>query len=333
MTVRELMNEREKAMLSPFATLSVNSKGREHPIEPCTVRTEFQRDRDRITHCKAFRRLMHKTQVFLCPEDDHYRTRLTHTLEVTQIARTMARALFLNEDLTEAIALGHDLGHTPFGHAGEDVLRQCFSPDFAHYKQSLRVVEKLERDGAGLNLTFEVRDGIVNHTGKHLASTLEGRLVKFADRIAYINHDIDDAVRARVLSHGDIPKELTEVLGKTNSERINTMVTSVITASTGKNEVAMEAHVYEATMALRDFLMENVYTNPVAKREEKRAMDLLFKLYEYFVKHPEAMPAEYLRDGEDSTERRVCDYISGMTDRYAIKLFEDLFVPKEWNVN
>ena len=333
MTVRELMNEREKAMLSPFATLSVNTKGREHPIEPCTVRTEFQRDRDRITHCKAFRRLMHKTQVFLCPEDDHYRTRLTHTLEVTQIARTMARALLLNEDLTEAIALGHDLGHTPFGHAGEDVLRECFSPDFAHYKQSLRVVEKLERDGAGLNLTFEVRDGVVNHTGKHLASTLEGRIVKFADRIAYINHDIDDAVRARVLRHEDIPRELTDVLGKTNSERINTMVTSVIAASAGKNDIAMESEIYRATMALRDFLMENVYTNPVAKREEKRAMDLLRKLYEYFVKHPEAMPAEYLREGEDSTERRVCDYISGMTDRYAIKLFEDLFVPKEWNVN
>lgn len=333
MTVAELMNEREKSMLSPFAALSANTKGREHYIAPCTVRTEFQRDRDRITHCKAFRRLMHKTQVFLCPEDDHYRTRLTHTLEVTQIGRTMARALMLNEDLTEAIALGHDLGHTPFGHAGEDVLRRCFSPDFAHYKQSLRVVEKLEREGKGLNLTFEVRDGIVNHTGAHLASTLEGRLVKFADRIAYINHDIDDAVRARVLRHSDIPRELTDVLGGTNSERINTMVTSVITASTGKNEIAMEAHIYEATMALRDFLMENVYTNPVAKREEKRAMDLLFKLYEYFVKHPEAMPAEYLRDGEDSTERRVCDYISGMTDRYAIKLFEELFVPKEWNVN
>jgi dGTPase len=245
----------------------------------------------------------------------------------------MARALFLNEDLTEAIALGHDLGHTPFGHAGEDVLRQCFSPDFAHYKQSLRVVEKLERDGAGLNLTFEVRDGIVNHTGKHIAATLEGRIVKFADRIAYINHDIDDAVRARVLRLEDIPKELTDVLGKTHSERIETMVTSVISASTGINDITMEDEVYKATMALRDFMMESVYTNPIAKREEKRAMDLLFKLYEYFVKHPEAMPEEYLREGEDSTERRVCDYISGMTDRYAIKLFEDLFVPKEWNVN
>lgn len=333
MTTAELMNERERKTLSPFAALSAETKGRDYPIEPCSVRTEFQRDRDRITHCKAFRRLMHKTQVFLCPEDDHYRTRLTHTLEVTQIARTVARALFLNEDLTEAIALGHDLGHTPFGHAGEDVLRECFSPDFAHYKQSLRVVEKLERDGKGLNLTFEVRDGIVNHTGGHLASTLEGRIVKFADRIAYINHDIDDAVRARVLCLSDIPKPLTDVLGKTHSERIDTMVTSVISASTGKNDIAMESDVYTATMALRDFMMESVYTNPVAKREEKRAMDLLRKLYEYFVKHPEAMPREYLREGEDSTERRVCDYISGMTDRYAIKLFEELFVPKEWNVN
>lgn len=333
MTTAELMNERERKTLSPFATLSSETKGRDFPIEPCFVRTEFQRDRDRITHCKAFRRLMHKTQVFLCPEDDHYRTRLTHTLEVTQIARTIARALFLNEDLTEAIALGHDLGHTPFGHAGEDVLRECFSPDFAHYKQILRVVEKLERDGAGLNLTVEVRDGIVNHTGGHVAATLEGRIVKFADRIAYINHDIDDAVRARVLRPCDIPKPLSDVLGKTHSERIDTMVTSVITASTGKNDITMEDEVYAATMALRDFMMESVYTNPVAKREEKRAMDLLRKLYEHFVKHPETMPAEYLRDGEDSTERRVCDYISGMTDRYAIKLFEELFVPKEWNVN
>jgi dGTPase len=276
---------------------------------------------------------MHKTQVFLCPEDDHYRTRLTHTIEVTQIARTIARGLFLNEDLTEAVALGHDLGHTPFGHAGEDVLQECFSPDFTHYKQSLRVVEKLERNGQGLNLTFEVRDGIVNHTGKNLASTLEGRIVKFADRIAYINHDIDDAVRAKVLRLEDIPEELTDILGKGHSERINNMVTSVIKASGGKNDIQMEADVYEATMALRDFLTERVYVNPVAKREEKRAKDLLRKLYEYFVRHPDAMPMEYLRDESESAERRVCDYISGMTDRYAIKLFEDLFVPKEWNVN
>lgn len=333
MTVAEIMNERERTTLSPFAALSANTRGREHYIEPCTVRTEFQRDRDRITHCKSFRRLMHKTQVFLCPEDDHYRTRLTHTIEVTQIARTIARGLFLNEDLTEAVALGHDLGHTPFGHAGEDVLQECFSPDFTHYKQSLRVVEKLERNGQGLNLTFEVRDGIVNHTGKNLASTLEGRIVKFADRIAYINHDIDDAVRAKVLRLEDIPEELTDILGKGHSERINNMVTSVIKASGGKNDIQMEADVYEATMALRDFLTERVYVNPVAKREEKRAKDLLRKLYEYFVRHPDAMPMEYLRDESESAERRVCDYISGMTDRYAIKLFEDLFVPKEWNVN
>lgn len=333
MTIAEMMNERERRNLSEFACLSSQTKGRVHPIKPCTLRTEFQRDRDRITHCKSFRRLMHKTQVFLCPEDDHYRTRLTHTLEVTQIARTIARALFLNEDLAEAASLGHDLGHTPFGHAGERVLQECFSPEFTHYKQSLRVVEKLENNGEGLNLTFEVRDGIVNHTGKHLASTLEGRIVKFADRIAYINHDIDDAVRAKVLSADDIPKEFSELLGNTHSERINTMVTSVIRSSEGKNDITMDDEIFSATMALRDFMSERVYYNPVAKHEESRAKDLLRRLYEYFVKNPDSMPREYLIDESESVERRVCDYISGMTDRYAINLFENLFVPKVWNVN
>lgn len=333
MTIAQMMNEREKQNLSKFACLSANTKGRERYVEPCTLRTEFQRDRDRITHCKSFRRLMHKTQVFLCPEDDHYRTRLTHTLEVTQIARTIARALFLNEDLSEASALGHDLGHTPFGHAGESVLQECFSPDFTHYRQSLRVVEKLENDGKGLNLTYEVRDGIVNHTGENLASTLEGRIVKFADRIAYVNHDIDDAVRAKVLTYDDIPRELVKILGDTHSARINTMVESVIKASAGVNDIFMEPEVYEATMALRSFLNERVYYNPVAKHEEKRAKDLLRKLYEYFVKHPEEMPPEYLLYESESIERCVCDYISGMTDRYAIHLFEELFVPKVWNVN
>lgn len=333
MTIAEMMNERERRNLSEFACLSSQTKGRVHPIKPCTLRTEFQRDRDRITHCKSFRRLMHKTQVFLCPEDDHYRTRLTHTLEVTQIARTIARALFLNEDLVEAASLGHDLGHTPFGHAGERVLQECFSPEFTHYKQSLRVVEKLENNGEGLNLTFEVRDGIVNHTGKHLASTLEGRIVKFADRIAYINHDIDDAVRAKVLSADDIPKEFSEILGNTHSERINTMVTSVIRSSEGKNDITMDDEILRATMALRDFMSERVYYNPVAKHEEARAKDLLRRLYEYFVKNPDSMPREYLIDESETVERRVCDYISGMTDRYAINLFENLFVPKVWNVN
>ncbi|MGN1095766.1 MAG: deoxyguanosinetriphosphate triphosphohydrolase [Eubacteriales bacterium] len=333
MTIAEMMNEREKQNLSEFACLSSATKGRVHPIKPCTLRTEFQRDRDRITHCKSFRRLMHKTQVFLCPEDDHYRTRLTHTLEVTQIARTIARALFLNEDLAEAASLGHDLGHTPFGHAGEMVLQECFSPDFTHYKQSLRVVEKLENDGEGLNLTYEVRDGIVNHTGEHLASTLEGRIVKFADRIAYINHDIDDAVRAKVLKPDEIPDKISKVLGYTHSERINTMVTSIIRSSTGINDIKMEESVKEATMSLRDFLYERVYYNPVAKHEEERAKDLLRRLYEYFVKNPNKMPHEYSFNEEDSVERRVCDYISGMTDRYAINLFEELFVPKVWNVN
>ena len=333
MTIAEMMNDRERRNLSEFACLSSQTKGRVHPIKPCTLRTEFQRDRDRITHCKSFRRLMHKTQVFLCPEDDHYRTRLTHTLEVTQIARTIARALFLNEDLAEAASLGHDLGHTPIGHAGERVLQECFSPEFTHYKQSLRVVEKLENNGEGLNLTFEVRDGIVNHTGKHLASTLEGRIVKFADRIAYINHDIDDAVRAKVLSADDIPKEFSELLGNTHSERINTMVTSVIRSSEGKNDITMDDEIFRATMALRDFMSERVYYNPVAKHEEARAIDLLRRLYENLVKNPDSMPREYLIDESESVERRVCDYISGMTDRYAINLFENLFVPKVWNVN
>lgn len=333
MTIAEMMNEREKQNLSEFACLSSMTKGRVFPIKPCTLRTEFQRDRDRITHCKSFRRLMHKTQVFLCPEDDHYRTRLTHTLEVTQIARTIARALFLNEDLAEAASLGHDLGHTPFGHAGEMVLQECFSPDFTHYKQSLRVVEKLENGGEGLNLTFEVKDGIVNHTGEHLASTLEGRIVKFADRIAYINHDIDDAIRAKVLLENDIPKELYEILGATHSERINSMVSSVIRSSTGKNDITMEPEIHKATMDLRDFLYERVYYNPVAKHEESRAKDLLRRLYEYFVKNPDSMPEEYRVNETDGVERRVCDYISGMTDRYAINLFENLFVPKVWNVN
>ena len=333
MTIRENLEQWEKDYLSPYASLSVNSKGRLRPEEQCDIRPVFQRDRDRIIHCKAFRRLKDKTQVFLTPEGDHYRTRLTHTLEVSQTARTIAKALKLNEDLVEAIALGHDLGHTPFGHAGERVLQECFSPEFTHYKQSLRVVEKLENNGEGLNLTFEVRDGIVNHTGKHLASTLEGRIVKFADRIAYINHDIDDAVRAKVLSADDIPKEFSELLGNTHSERINTMVTSVIRSSEGKNDITMDDEIFRATMALRDFMSERVYYNPVAKHEEARAKDLLRRLYEYFVKNPDSMPREYLIDESESVERRVCDYISGMTDRYAINLFENLFVPKVWNVN
>ena len=329
--MREIFLEREKTTLSQYAFLTSNTKGRETPCEPCPNRTEFQRDRDRIIHSQSFRRLMNKTQVFLAPAGDHYRTRLTHTLEVSQIARIIARSLRLNEDLTEAAALGHDLGHTPFGHAGEIVMQQCYSPDFTHYKQSLRVVEKLENNGEGLNLTYEVKDGIVNHTGKHLASTLEGVIVKYADRIAYINHDIDDACRAGVLTVEDIPKDIREVLGDRHSQRINTMVTAIINASTDKPEISMLPDVREAMDKLRNFLFETVYLNPIAKGEETKAKEMLAFLFEFFVKHPDKMPEFYVKNiGEESVERCVCDYISGMTDRYAIETYRELFIPKVW---
>jgi len=331
MTVSQIFCERERATLSPRAFLTENTRGREHPCDPCPNRTEFQRDRDRILHSKSFRRLVHKTQVFLFPVDEHYRTRMTHTLEVTQIARIIARALMLNEDLCEAVALGHDLGHTPFGHAGETVMQQCYSPEFTHYRQSLRVVEKLENNGAGLNLTWEVRDGILNHTGGDLASTLEGVIVKFADRIAYINHDIDDACRAGILSLGDIPRDIISVLGEKHSVRINRMVTSVIEGSAESDIIKMTPEVGEAMLALRRFLFDNVYYNPVAKSEEVKAMEMLARLYEYFVRYPAKMPAFYRNNMEsETTERCVCDFISSMTDRYAIDLYKDLFIPSVW---
>ena len=274
---------------------------------------------------------MNKTQVFLAPAGDHYRTRLTHTLEVAQIARIISRALRLNEDLTEAVALGHDLGHTPFGHAGEAALRECYDPEFAHYKQSLRVVEKLEKNGQGLNLTWEVRNGIVNHTGDHLASTLEGIVVKLADRIAYINHDIDDACRAGILTVDDIPKDITDILGRGHGERINNMVTSIIDESTDKPYIKMQDEVREATDRLRSFLFENVYRNPVAKSEELKAKEMLIKLFEYYVKNPERMPELYVRGIEsEGVERCACDFLSGMTDRYAIETYTSLFVPNVW---
>ena len=329
--VCELFLEREKATLSEYAFLTVNTRGREHPYVPCENRTEFQRDRDKIIHSESFRCLMNKTQVFLAPNDAHYRTRLTHTLEVTQIARIIARALRLNEDLCEAIGLGHDLGHTPFGHAGEDAMQKCYSPDFTHYKQSLRVVEKLENGGKGLNLTYEVRDGIVNHTGEHMASTLEGVIVKFADRIAYINHDIDDARRAKILSVEDIPRDIREVLGDEHSQRINTMVTSVIDYSTGKNRIGMAPEIQEATDKLRTFMFENVYSNPVAKGEENRAKEVLVRLFEYYTKNPDKMPELYRNNTKtEPVERCVCDFISAMTDRYAIEQYKELFIPKVW---
>lgn len=329
--IADVFLEREEQTLSPYAFLTKNTRGRDHPYVPCENRTEFQRDRDRILHSKSFRRLMHKTQVFLFPADEHYRTRMTHTLEVTQVARIIARALQLNEDLTEAAALGHDLGHTPFGHAGEVAMQQCYSPDFTHYKQSVRVVEKLEKDGEGLNLTWEVRDGILNHTGSCMASTLEGVIVKFADRIAYINHDIDDACRAGILSLDDIPKDLLATLGRGHSERINRMVTSVITASAGKPEIAFTPEIGEATMQLRKFLFDHVYTNPLAKSEDKKAQELLASLFEYYVRHPEEMPDLYYRNTKtEPVERCVCDFVGGMTDRYAIDRYTELFIPQVW---
>lgn len=329
--VRDGFLAREKQTLSEYACLTSQSRGREKEYIPCSIRTEFQRDRDRILHCQSFRRLMNKTQVFLAPAGDHYRTRMTHTLEVTQIARIIARALRLNEDLTEAAALGHDIGHTPFGHAGEYAMQKCFDPDFTHYRQSLRVVERLENNGEGLNLTWEVRDGIVNHTGKNMASTLEGVIVKFADRIAYINHDIDDACRAGILSHEDIPAELRQILGETHSTRINTMVSSIIKESTDKPKIAMEAHVQAATDALREFLFENVYRNPVAKSEEAKAQEMLMRLFEHYVKNPDRLPRLYRENCEaDGVERCACDFISGMTDRYAIEVYSELYIPRVW---
>lgn len=331
-TVHEMFLERERSTLSPYAFLTANTRGRDLPQAPCDMRTEFQRDRDRIIHSQSFRRLMNKTQVFLAPKGDHYRTRLTHTLEVSQIARIIARSLRLNEDLTEAAALGHDLGHTPFGHSGEDAMQELYSKDFTHYKQSLRVVEKLENNGKGLNLTWEVRDAIVNHTGKCMASTLEGVIIKFADRIAYINHDIDDACRAGILCTEDIPKELREILGETHSQRINTMVSSIVRTSTDRGEIRMSPEIQEATDKLRAFMFESVYTNSVAKAQDGRAKELIAQLFHHFVKHPEEMPTLYRNNIEnDGVARCVCDFISGMTDRYAIETYKELFIPKVWS--
>ncbi len=330
-TVSQIFCERERRTLSPRAFLTENTRGRDFPCEPCPNRTDFQRDRDRIIHSKSFRRLVHKTQVFLFPQDEHYRTRMTHTLEVTQIARIIARALMLNEDLTEAIALGHDLGHTPFGHAGEMVMQQCYSHEFTHYRQSLRVVEKLENDGKGLNLTWEVRDGIVNHTGDDLASTLEGVIVKFADRIAYINHDIDDACRAGILKISDIPADILKVLGEGHGHRINSMVSGVIEGSAERNCIRMTEEIGDATMRLRQFLFDNVYFNPIAKAEEVKAREMLARLYEYYIRYPQRLPELYRRNLENEPLGRcVCDYIASMTDRYAIDLYKELFIPSVW---
>ena len=329
-TIRERTEAIEEEYLSPYAALSKNSKGRAREEKQCDIRPVFQRDRDRILHSKAFRRLKNKTQVFLSPKGDHYRTRLTHTLEVSQIARTISRALRLNEDLTEAIALGHDLGHTPFGHAGESVLAELVPGGFEHNIQSLRVVEKLE-NGTGLNLTFEVRDGILNHKKTGKAATLEGRVVSLADRIAYINHDIDDAVRAKVLDLRELPEDCVRILGRTHGERINTLIIDVVKNSYMKADVTMSAETDVAFNILRDFMFERVYFNPMAKREENKAKDLVKMLYQYYCEHTEYLPEEFQANiQEDGSQRVAADWIACMTDRYAIKDYCRLFVPQEW---
>ena len=321
----------EDAFLSPYACKSKNTQGRDRKEEPCVMRTDFQRDRDRIIYCKAFRRLKNKTQVFFSPEGDHYITRLTHTLDVAQIARSMARTLALNEDLAEAIALSHDLGHTPFGHSGERILNNLVPGGFKHNVQSVRVVEVLEKDGKGLNLTWEVRDGILNHSKSGNPATLEGKCVSLADRIAYINHDLDDAIRAGILKTNDIPKDIRAILGNSPSARIDTAISSIYRNSAGKNFVEMESEVEDASERLREFMFERVYYSPTAKGEEDKAERMLTETYRYFVKNPDKLPQSYIKFLDRfSTEQVVCDYISSMTDRYAVYTFNKIFVPNGW---
>ena len=334
MLIREQTEKLEKEIFSAYATLSVNSKGRKINEEKCVIRTDFQRDRDRIIHSKAFRRLKHKTQVFLAPEGDHYRTRLTHTLEVAQIARTIAMALRLNEDLVEAISLGHDLGHTPFGHTGERILNSLHPKGFKHNEQSLKVVDFLERHNYrnGLNLTYEVRDGIINHSGYNISTTLEGQIVKIADRIAYINHDIDDAVRAEIIKEKDLPNDCINSLGNTHSERINTMILDVINNSLDKNNILMSKEIGDKTEKLRKFMFDNVYFNSIAKTEDDKAEYIIKELYYYYLNNVDKLPLEYQSyEGIDSSiEDRICDYIAGMTDKYVKNLFTNIFLPRGW---
>ena len=328
MSIREEQEARERAWLSPLACRADQSRGRERPVEPCQIRTDFQRDRDRIIHCKAFRRLKFKTQVFLAPEGDHYRTRLTHTLEVAQVARTIARALRLNEDLTEAIALGHDLGHTPFGHIGERSLNELLPQGFHHNEQSRRVVEVLENGGEGLNLTWEVRDGIFCHSGSRFPATLEGQCVRRADRIAYLNHDLDDAIRGNVLQLFEVPADFLRILGKTHGERINTMILDVVRNSADKPELTMSPQIQAAMDGLREFMFEKVYRDSWRAAEEARCDHVMKTLFSYYMQHPGEMPEEYMLIGyREGLERGVADFLSGMTDRYAIHTFERLFVP------
>jgi dGTPase len=340
-TIREQTEEIERQTLHPKASLSSEGRGRQRREREGEIRTCFQRDRDRIIHSKAFRRLKHKTQVFLAPKGDHYRTRLTHTLEVSQIARTIARSLRLNEDLTEAIALGHDLGHTPFGHAGEDVLREIYPGGFKHYKQSLRVVDVLEKKGQGLNLTYEVRDGILKHskgkgtifTSRRKGETLEGQIVRISDIIAYVNHDLDDAMRAGVLRRSNIPPEFFRI-GETQSKRIDTMVKNVIYSSleSGLTSITMDDKMIDMTYALRDFLYKNIYEGEVTKREFKKAKKILLDLYEYYFEHTDEVFREFPKKNIGEKKRLVCDFIAGMTDRYALMMYEKNFLPQPWLV-
>lgn len=334
MNIRESLEQWEKEYLSPYAALSMQSKGRLKEEEPCDIRPVFQRDRDRILHCKSFRRLKDKTQVFLTPEGDHYRTRLTHTLEVSQNARTIAKALQLNEDLVEAIALGHDLGHTPFGHAGERALDRVCPYGFSHSEQSVRTVDVLEKGGVGLNLTYEVRDGIRNHQTSGEPATLEGKIVRFSDKIAYIHHDMDDAIRGGILTEKDVPKEIGDVIGYTTGERLDHFIHDLVTNSYGKNDIMMSEPVAKAMKDLRRFMFENVYTNQSAKSEEAKAEMLMETLYDYYLKHFDKLPQEMknlVDKNGDPKERIVCDYVGAMTDRFAIAMYEELYIPKSWH--
>lgn len=331
MLPRQITEAREKETLSKLAQLSINTRGRLIPLDDCDLRTCYQRDRDRILHSKAFRRLNHKTQVFIAPEGDHYRTRLTHTLEVSQISRTIARSLGLNEDLSEAISLGHDLGHTPFGHVGEEALKEM-GLDFNHNEQSLRVVDKIEYEGKGLNLTYEVRDGILNHTGDIIPETLEGRIVRIADRIAYVNHDIDDAVRGGIIAEEDIPREAIDFFGRHHGIRINNMVQDLIKASLDTPDIRMSESGWRILLELRQYLMNNVYSRSPAKSEDEKAKKIIKALYQHYLENPDRLPAEYKSENGDDLMVRVADYVSGMTDRYAIRIYENLFIPKAWMV-
>lgn len=335
MNIREELERQEHLRLNPLAAFSDESRGRIRPEEPREedVRTVYQRDTDRIVHCKAFRRLMHKTQVFLQPEGDHYRTRMTHTIEVARIARTICRALGLNEDLAEAGAMGHDLGHTPFGHAGEAALSSMMKEPFRHNEQSLRVVDVLENGGEGLNLTYEVRMAILGHTGERIPETLEGQVVRRSDQIAYVNHDIDDAIRGGILKNDDIPKDIARVLGHSHRERIDTLVCDMIRVSREEGRILLSPKVDTALRDLRSFMFERVYRNPVAKGEESKAKDMLRRLYEYYYAHPEAVPQDFQPQlSLDGMERTVCDYIAGMTDNYAVHKYTEIFVPSGWHI-